>query len=176
MIILSISGMLPLTKLFGKLPDRNHLHCVQTTKGYNILNHDKSEELYHVMSKTATTRGKYRIREVKDAIAVGTISREQIQNEYIMFDSQDLEIGKIKIKRGKDIELVSSGNTYTASDIGRAKRFDFLDNDKKYVISIDKKILSLKDEYHIMFMDEINNVVAIMVAIAIDDYFHQGIK
>lgn len=159
--------------IFGKLSDQHHLYCHEDTSinGYKILNHDRSKEIYHVISKTATTRSKYRLRGAKDAIAIGSIIQGQIKSEYELLDSKDQEIGKVKITE-KDIEIKIGENKYIAKDIGRAKRFDFVDSEKKYVLAIDKKILSIKDVYHIMFINEDLHLVAAMIAVIIDDYFH----
>jgi hypothetical protein len=170
--------LLPVSKLFGKLPDRNHLYCIQepSINGYKILNFDQSQDLFHVISKTASTRAKYRIRETSQAIAVGTINQSQVSTEYKLLGEQDNEIGKVSIG-DKEIDITIGKEKFVASDIGRAKRFDFRSKkSNSYVLGIDKKILSFKDAYHIIFTEEFLLLTAAMVAVVIDDYFHRGTR
>ncbi|MHA2250845.1 MAG: hypothetical protein ACXAD7_10795 [Candidatus Kariarchaeaceae archaeon] len=168
---------MPLSNLFGKLPDRNHLYCVQdkSINAYKILSHDKSEELFHILAKTATTKAKYRVRKVKGSIAVGSIIQGVTHSDYKMLDNKDEELAKVRIS-DKEIEILVGNNKYTCSDFGRAKRIDFLDTEKKYALVVDKKILSMRDEYHIVFVEGFAEIVAVMMPVVIDDYFHRGLN
>ena len=172
------NDLLPFSKLFGKLPEHNRLYCIQepSINGYKILNFDQSQDLFHVISKTAATRSKYRIREASKAIAVGTIIQSQVSTEYKLLGKQDNEIGKVSIG-DKEIDITIGTEKYAASDIGRAKRIDFRSQkSNSYVLGIDKKILSFKDVYHVVFTEEILLLVAAMVAVVVDDYFHRGAR
>ena len=168
--------LLPFKIKFGKEPNQNSTVLVQEKKinGYKILSHDKKTELYHITGKTATTRGKYRFRRVadKDNVGLGSVVRGQIDNEYTFLGTLDEKIAEVKITQN-GITLTVSKDKYHCIPDNRSQTFEFHDANKKLVLTIDKKILSLSDVYRITGVENFPYLIAQMMGVVIDDFYHE---
>ncbi len=171
--------MLPFKIKFGKEPNQNTTVLVQDKKmnGYKILSHDKKTEIYHITGKTATTRGKYRFRRVtdEDNVGLGSVIRGQIDNIYTLVGTLDEEIATVKITQ-EGITLTISEDNYFCMPSNRAQTFEFHDSDKKLVLTIDKKILSLKDVYRITGVQDFPYLISQMMGVVIDDFYHESFR
>lgn len=166
---------MPFKLKFGSEPEKNSTYLVEDPKlnGYKILSHDKKTELFEVIGKTATIRGHYRIRRVGDGVALGSVIREQIDNEYKLTGTLDETIGSVKISENT-IELLVGQDLYKGKISNRSQTFEFNDNDSKLCLTIDKKILSIKDAYMVRGVKNFPYLISQMLAVVIDDYFHRG--
>ena len=166
---------MPFAFKFGKEPEKNTTYLVEERKinGYHILGHDKKTPLFEIIGKTATTRGRYRIRRSEDAVALGTITREQVNTEYTFKGALDETIGSVKI-HDNSIHLKVGNDEYKGKISNRAQIFEFHDKKDKLCLTIDKKILSIRDAYRIQGVENFPYLISQMLAVVIDDYFHQG--
>lgn len=124
--------------------------------------------------KTATTRGKYRFRRVadKDNVGLGSVVRGQIDNEYLLLGTLDEKIASVKITQ-EGITLKISNDEYHSIPDNRAQTFEFHDTNRKLVLTIDKKILSLNDVYRITGVENFPYLIAQMMGVVIDDFYHE---
>lgn len=168
---------MPLSFSFGRDPSKNHTYCVQDSKisGFLIYGPDHKDLMYIVTSKTATTRSEYKFRRAQDDVGLATLTRGQIPNEYTITGSLDDLLGKIKFK-DKGIDLQIAEDKYHAIVQNRAQAIEFKDKSNKMVLTVDKKIISLKDQYHLTGSDDFPHLVAQVLAVAIDDFYHHGVK
>lgn len=166
---------MPFKFKFGSVPEQNITHLIEdkSINGYKIMSHDKKQELYHITAKTATTRGKYRFRRVAegDNVGLGSIVRSQIQNEYIFYGTLDEEFGKLNIN-DDGLVLHIAEDEYKGKSDNRAQNFVFYDDKNKLVLTVDKKLLSFNDKYEIRGVENFPFLIAQMIAVAIDDFYH----
>lgn len=170
---------MPFKFKFGKESTHNTTVLVQdpSINGYKILSSDKKTEIYHVTGKTATTRGKFRFRRVSDEdnVGLGSVIRGQIDNEYKLTGTLDELIAEIKITND-GINLTISGDKYHCTPSNRSQTFEFYDMNKKLCLTIDKKILSMKDRYKITGAENFPYLIGQMIGVIIDDFYHESFK
>ena len=72
------------------------------------------------------------------------------------------------------MELTVNNDLFHGKILNRAKEIEVYNQENQLTATIDKKILTLNDKYHVVTRNGFSHLAAQMLAIAIDDYFHEG--
>ena len=140
--------------------------------GYKILDHRK-KDLYEIIAKTAAIRSHFRVRRT-DGVAVATINQGQLEHKYEILGVQDQLLCQLEYKQEK-IFLDIAGQKYEAKAIARAKEFIFNNSSHQMVMTVDKKLVSKSDNYHIIFVEDFPSLVAAVIGVILDDIYHKGL-
>lgn len=143
-------------------------------EGYTILNH-KKKEIQYVSTKMVTSRGFYEIRDSLTSEKIGEVKRMPIAEHFKLYNEKSEEIAIVNFSE-KGCELDFNNQKFKSSALQRAKSFNFEDESKNYAFTIDKKILSVNDKYHIIHSKNFPSMIAVMVSICIDSFYHEDTK
>ena len=168
---------MPPNKDLFHLPERNKFYCFQEDKihGFKVLDH-KKQDLYEVLAKTVATRSHYRVRRIMDNVAIASIDQGQMASTYTMKDEGQNLLATIKILSPDEIKLEIGSNLYEGKSVVRGKQFEFRSKNNSLVLAIDKKLISLSDKYQVSFIENFPALVAALLPVIIDDYFHSGLS
>jgi len=157
------------------MPDRNKFYCYQDKQlnGFKSLNHEK-EEVYEVIAKSVATRSHYRVRRMPDGVAIASVNQGQLASTYTISDETGNELAKMRLADPSEIRLDLPGQNLIASSQNRAKQFGFKDGNETLVMTVDKKLISLSDKYEVSFVENFPALVAALIPVIIDDFFHLG--
>ena len=157
------------------IPPTNKFYCLQDRKfnGYKVLNHNK-DLAYYVIAKTAATRSHYRISRSPDGVALATLDQNQLHYKFSITGEHENLLATIELVNSDTIKLQVAKDTYTSPVHIRGKQFEFTNNKGQIVLTIDKKLISLKDQYIVTFVENFPALIAPLVAVVIDDVYHLG--
>ena len=162
-------------KFLGLVSNTNKFNLVQVKGGFEVYSQEsKSEIIYQVEQKLATTRSHYFIMAAGEKESIAEIQRDQIQDKYTV--TQDGEIITTAEFSTKEITLVHKSKKYRSQPKLRSQIFEFLDEKNFLTFTIDKKQVSRKDSYAIAHLNTIEATIPISIALMIDDYYHLGTK
>ena len=74
----------------------------------------------------------------------------------------------------KKVTIKYQDREFTAEPKNRFKDFEFMDKSGNLVFTVDKKTISRTDKYTIETDKSTSPMISLMVALAIDDYFHSA--
>lgn len=157
------------------IPSTNKFYCLQDREynGYRILDHNKKLS-YYVIAKTVATRSHYRISRSPDGVALATLDQDQLNYKFSITDEHDNLLATIELVSSDTIKLQVAKDTYTSPVHIRGKQFEFTNTKNQIVLTIDKKLISLKDQYVVTFVENFPALIAPLVAVVIDDVYHLG--
>jgi hypothetical protein len=158
---------------FIPLPKNNQYYCQQDSElnGYRIYAEDKTTELLNAVGKTVTTRSFYRIRRSVDGVAIASLEQDRLENKYHILGTHNQKIAEFQISKN-GIDLVIGDLIYTSKSFQRGKVFDFKTKNGVLVMTVDKKLMSLTDTYHVVQSYDFPSLIAQITPIVIDDIYH----
>ena len=153
--------------------DNNVWILEQDKNRYHVKDKKLKKYIYVIEEKSATTRSHYFIIDKVTKKSLGNVVKTQIGSDYKILDDIGNEIGDIIIDE-KIVTIIYQDREFNAEPKNRFKDFEFMDNSGNLVFTVDKKTISRTDKYTIETESTLNPIISLMVALAIDDYFHSA--
>lgn len=162
---------------FLPLPKSNQYYCHQDRElnGYRIYAEDKTTELLNAVGKTVTTRSLYRFRRSIDGVAIASLEQDRLENKYHILGTHNQKIAEFYISNN-GIDLIIGDLIYSSKSLQRGKVFDFKTANDVLVMTVDKKLMTITDTYHVVQSYDFPSLIAQITPIVIDDVYHQGVS
>lgn len=145
----------------------------QDQNRYHVQDKKLKKYIYVIEEKSATTRSHYFIIDKVTKKSLGNVVKTQIGSDYKILDDNGNEIGEILIGE-KKVTIKYQEREFSAKPKSRFKDFEFMDKSNNLIFTVDKKTISRTDKYTIETESSVNPIISLMVALAIDDYFHSA--